>query len=65
MKIELNSRDSSFASKADWAALKQSTPQDYDGHTEFSRMTPGARLRWLEQAAEFILSRKTSLRKTV
>lgn len=30
--------------------LKQTSPEDFDGHTEFSRMTPDQRLTWLEEA---------------
>ena len=30
--------------------LKQTSPEDFDGHTEFARMTPDQRLTWLEEA---------------
>lgn len=30
--------------------LKQTSPEDFDGHTAFSRMTPDQRLTWLEEA---------------
>ncbi|MBT8043076.1 MAG: hypothetical protein KJN98_07885 [Pontiella sp.] len=30
--------------------LEKSTPSDFDGHTEFSRMTPDERLSWLDEA---------------
>ncbi|MBC8206534.1 MAG: hypothetical protein ISR85_07220 [Kiritimatiellales bacterium] len=30
--------------------LKQTTPEDFDGHTAFARMTPDQRLTWLEEA---------------
>ena len=30
--------------------VKQATPEDFDGHTEFARMTPDQRLTWLEEA---------------
>ena len=29
-------------------------PEDFDGHTEFHRLTPGARLEWLDAALMFI-----------
>jgi hypothetical protein len=35
-------------------ALSQCTPQDFDGHTEFHRLTPAERLDWLFQAATFV-----------
>jgi len=30
--------------------LKQTTPEDFDGHTAFAGMTPDQRLTWLEEA---------------
>ncbi len=30
--------------------LKQASPEDFDGHTAFARMTPDQRLTWLEEA---------------
>lgn len=30
--------------------LKQTLPEDFDGHTAFARMTPDQRLTWLEEA---------------
>ena len=38
--------------------IERTNPEDYDGHTEFSRMTPTERLTWLDQAVLFIESRK-------
>ncbi len=35
-------------------ALAQCTPEDFDGHTEFYRLTPEQRLEWLCQAAAFV-----------
>jgi len=35
-------------------ALAQCTPADFDGHTEFQKLTPEERLDWLFQAATFI-----------
>ncbi len=30
--------------------LKQASPEDFDGHTAFARMTPDQRLTWLEES---------------
>lgn len=35
-------------------ALAQCTSADFDGHTEFHRLTPEQRLEWICQAATFI-----------
>ena len=35
-------------------ALAQCTREDFDGHTEFYRLTPEQRLEWLCQAAAFV-----------
>jgi hypothetical protein len=44
-------------------AVRHSRPQDYDGHTEFDRMTPGQRLAWLDEATLLVVShKKTALR---
>jgi hypothetical protein len=44
-------------------AVRLSRPQDYDGHTEFDRMTPGQRLAWLDEAALLVFShKKTAVR---
>lgn len=40
------------------ATVRHSHPEDYDGHTEFARMTPDARLAWLEAAVRFVQSSK-------
>ncbi len=53
-------------SKAETAARQEAvreiigrtSAEDYDGHTEFARMTPAERLAWLDQAVLFIASRK-------
>ena len=37
-------------------AVRLSRPQDYDGHTEFDRMTPGQRLAWLDEARMFVFN---------
>ena len=36
------------------AIIAGSKPEDYDGHTEFHRLSPQARLEWLESAVRFI-----------
>ncbi len=33
--------------------LDRLKPEDFDGHTEFHRLTPEQRLMWLSQAAQF------------
>jgi hypothetical protein len=35
-------------------ALARCKPEDFDGHTEFYRLTPEQRLEWLCQAAAFV-----------
>jgi hypothetical protein len=35
-------------------ALAQCKPEDFDGHTEFYRLTPEQQLEWLCQAATFV-----------
>ena len=35
-------------------AVRWSRPEDYDGHTEFDRMTPAQRLAWLDEATLFV-----------
>lgn len=39
--------------------IEQTKPEDYDGHTAFSSMTPSQRSAWLDQAVLFIQSQKT------
>jgi len=41
-------------------AVRHSRTQDYDGHTEFDRMTPGQRLAWLDEATLLVFSHKTT-----
>ncbi len=36
------------------AIIARSKPEDYDGHTEFERLSPESRLEWLESAVRFI-----------
>ena len=35
-------------------ALAKCRPEDFDGHTEFSRLTREQRLEWLCEAATFV-----------
>lgn len=35
-------------------ALAECRPEDFDGHTEFYRLTPEQRLEWLCEAATFV-----------
>lgn len=46
-------------------ALAQCTPEDFDGHTEFHRLTPEQRLEWLSQAATFVYEFKGKARLSV
>ncbi len=46
------------ASKNARAMLEATTPADFDGHTEFLRLTPEERLDWLWEAVHFIASRR-------
>jgi len=41
-------------------AVRHSRSQDYDGHTEFDRMTPSQRLAWLDEATLLVFSHKNS-----
>ena len=45
--------------------LSRTSPEDYDGHTEFARMTPAERLAWLDQAVLFIESRRAAARMRI
>ncbi|MEM4248148.1 MAG: hypothetical protein QXH80_02690 [Candidatus Nanoarchaeia archaeon] len=35
-----------------YEALKKSQPEDFDGHTIFSKLTPSQRLDWLQTAIQ-------------
>jgi hypothetical protein len=41
------------------AIIARSRPQDFDGHTEFARMSPAERLAWLDSAVALVESRRT------
>jgi hypothetical protein len=34
-------------------------PEDFDGHTEFHRLTPEQKLMWLSQIAQFVIEART------
>ncbi len=40
--------------------LQKTKPEDFDGHTEFHRLTPEQRLAWLDQAVAFIQTAKNA-----
>jgi hypothetical protein len=40
--------------------IARSRPEDYDGHTEFARMTPRERLAWLDAAVVLLEMRRTA-----
>ena len=42
---------------------RNSRPQDYDGHTEFDRMTPGQRLAWLDEATMYVFNQGAATKK--
>ena len=51
----MNNRKSEIRPSAGFErALAQCTREDFDGHTEFYRLTPEQRLEWLCQAATFV-----------
>jgi hypothetical protein len=46
--------ENSKISDADFQALLEKlTPQDFDGHTDFDKLTPEQRLAWLSDCAVF------------
>ena len=45
------------------AVLQKAKTEDFDGHTEFYRMTPLERLRWLDQAVEMVLKLRPQSRQ--
>ena len=44
-------------------AVRLSQPEDYDGHTEFDRMTPSQRLAWLDEATIFVFNQGAATKK--
>jgi len=51
-------------SPADLKVLQSTTAADFDGHTEFQRLSPRQRLAWLDEAVAFITAAKSSRRVT-
>ena len=45
-------------------AVRRSRPEDYDGHTEFDRMTSSQRLAWLDEATLFVWKQKSRISGT-
>ena len=43
--------------------LKRCSPADFDGHTDFQRLTTSQRLDWLAQAAAFVYEFKGAARR--
>jgi len=52
-------------SPGDLEVLQRTTATDFDGHTEFHRLSPCQRLAWLDEAVAFITSAKTVRRPAV
>jgi hypothetical protein len=46
-------------SPADLEVLQSTTAADFDGHTEFQRLSPLQRLAWLDEAVAFITAAKS------
>jgi hypothetical protein len=44
--------------------IARSKPEDYDGHTEFERLSPSDRLDWLDAAVTFIEESQRNLKGT-
>ena len=42
--------------------IARSQPEDYDGHTEFERLSPSDRLDWLDAAVTFIEDSQRNLK---
>lgn len=56
----MNRRTSIRSSKRKAVALRHQPeklrPEDFDGHTEFDRLTPEQRLMWLSQTVQFAIA---------
>lgn len=50
---------------ADLETLRCTTAADFDGHTEFHRLSPLERLAWLDEAVAFIASAKAARQSSV
>jgi len=55
----------SHTAAADLEILQRTTVADFDGHTEFHRLSPRQRLAWLDEAVAFITSAKSTKRVCV
>lgn len=54
-------RDDSYPTPTDAAfaqALARCTPRDFDGHSDFDKLTPDQRLRWLDELIAFVSEHK-------
>ncbi len=49
----------------DLETLRCTTAADFDGHTEFHRLSPLERLAWLDEAVAFITSAKAARQSSV
>ena len=47
---------------ADLDTVRRAKPSDFDGHTEFHRLSPRQRLAWLDEAVAFITSAQSTKR---
>jgi len=45
-----------------FAQIDRCKPEDFDGHTEFYRLTPEQRLDWLAQAVQLVVEFKGKAR---
>ena len=53
--MKRDSRTSRDTQVKKWLAqIDRCKPEDFDGHTEFYRLTPEQRLDWLAQAVQFV-----------
>jgi len=50
---------------ADLETVRRAKPSDFDGHTEFHRLSPRQRLAWLDEAVAFITAAKNTKRAPV
>jgi len=57
-----SSRASNAQLKKWLAQIDRCKPEDFDGHTEFYRLTPEQRLDWLAQAVCFVAEFKGKAR---
>jgi hypothetical protein len=53
------------AARVDLETVRRAKPRDFDGHTEFYRLSPRQRLAWLDEAVAFITAAKSTKRVCV